>query len=94
MAAARPVVATDTGGCREAVSDGITGFLVPLHSPELVAQKVSWLLRHRAEASAIGLAGRRRVEDEFSLSRMIERFRALYDERAHERVGTVPVCTA
>jgi glycosyltransferase involved in cell wall biosynthesis len=80
MAAARPIVATDTGGSREAVLDGETGFLVSPGDAAALAERIAMLLDDPAETRRMGKAGRLRVEQEFSLTRMTERFAALYAE--------------
>jgi glycosyltransferase involved in cell wall biosynthesis len=96
MAAGKPVVATDTGGCREAVLDGITGFLVPPGDVEALAQRVRRLLGDDATAEQMGRAGRRRVETEFSMDAMIAGFSSLYDGLAGQKLGarTAPSATA
>ena len=53
-----PVVATDIRGCREVVDDGVTGLLVPVRSPEALAQAIERLAtdgdeRHRMSAAAV-----------------------------------------
>ena len=44
MAAGKPVVATDIPGCREAVVDGETGFLVPPRAPKALAAALERLI--------------------------------------------------
>jgi glycosyltransferase involved in cell wall biosynthesis len=44
IAAAVPVVTTDQGAIAETVADGISGFVVPTSSPELIAERVTRLL--------------------------------------------------
>lgn len=87
MAAGKPVVATDTGGCREAVRDGVTGFLVSPGDHEQLAQKILRLLQDEREAARMGNAGREKVEAEFSLNRMIEQFSLLYSGLARQKLG-------
>lgn len=86
MAMGKPVVASDTGGCREAVLDGVTGFLVPPRDPERLAEMTLRLLRDERAAARMGRAGRERVEAEFSLGRMAERFSRLYERLAGEKL--------
>lgn len=78
MAAGLPVVATDVGGNREAVADGQTGLLVPPRSPEALAAGMLNLLRDPGRRRAMGCAGRRRVEREFSLDAMIAQYEETY----------------
>ncbi|MFL6278401.1 MAG: glycosyltransferase [Blastocatellia bacterium] len=78
MAAARPAVVTDVGGAREAISDGVTGFLVPAGDHELMAERVTRLLNAPAMARAMGDRARRLVEDKFSCAAQLECTEALY----------------
>jgi glycosyltransferase involved in cell wall biosynthesis len=79
MAAARPVVATDVGGAREAVIEGETGYLVSPGDDAALARGVIALLRDPAQARAMGERGRRLVENRFSCAAQLERTQALYD---------------
>lgn len=76
MAAARPVVAFDSGGCAEMVEDGTTGHVVPLGDVETLAARVAALLRDGSRGQELGAAGARRVRDRFSLARHVERMEA------------------
>jgi glycosyltransferase involved in cell wall biosynthesis len=77
MAAALPVVATRNGGNPEVVVDGETGFLVPDGAPG-VADAISRLAADPARRRTMGDAGRRRLEQHFSLARMVEEYAAAY----------------
>src|SRR5207247_9481866 len=79
MAAARPVVATDAGGAREAIQDGETGYVVPVGDDQLMAARISALLRAPEQARAMGAAGQRRVRQDFSCEAQLERTHNLYD---------------
>jgi hypothetical protein len=78
MAAGLPVVATDVGGNREVVVHGKTGFLVPVRSPEVMAQALLSLLRDPALARRLGLAGRGRVEQFFDVRQVVLQYERLY----------------
>ncbi|MGI5125221.1 glycosyltransferase [Pseudonocardia sp. CA-107938] len=67
MASGVPVVATAIGGVPELVDDGVTGRVVPKQDPAAMAEALLDVLRDPARAEAMGRAGRRRVETEFSL---------------------------
>jgi glycosyltransferase involved in cell wall biosynthesis len=83
MAAARPVVATRVDGARVLVEDGRTGLLCDLESPESIAQAVRRVLSlGDTERRALGLAGRARVSDAFTIDSMVERLLAVYREVA------------
>lgn len=68
MAAARPVIACDSGGPRETVRHGRTGYLVQ-HSAEEFAAALKTLLADPAHTSRLGQAGRALVAEEFSFRR-------------------------
>ena len=61
-ACAKPVVVGDSGGAREALVDGETGILVDGRDVGAVAAAVAGLLAEPDRASAMGRAGRARVE--------------------------------
>ena len=80
MGAARPVVATDVGGAREALGeDGEAGYLVASGDDEALASHIINLLRDPAGARAMGERGRRRVERLFSAQVQLERTSELYE---------------
>jgi glycosyltransferase involved in cell wall biosynthesis len=78
MAAGKPVVVTDGGGSSELVVDGEHGFLVPASDPKAVARRLEFLLDHPSEARRMGAAGRRRLEEVFSLARLAENTVRMY----------------
>ncbi len=80
MAAARPVVASDVGGNRELIVDGKTGLIVPPRDASSLAQAILSLLQDPARATAMGRAGRERVQREFTLDATAERTGQLYEE--------------
>lgn len=82
MATELPVVASDAGGVREAVRDGVDGFLVPVRDPRAAAAALERLWREPDLASCMGRAGRQRVVREFSLERTLEQLEQLYLDAA------------
>ncbi|MDE1907154.1 MAG: glycosyltransferase family 4 protein, partial [Rhodospirillales bacterium] len=66
MAAGLPVVATNIPGCREAVIDNETGFLVPPRHPAALADALSKLIADPGLRARLGAAGRKRVLENFS----------------------------
>jgi len=79
MAAQKPVVATDVGGNNEAVREGETGFLVPPQSPDRTAAAILKLLDDQALAQRMGKKGRERLEEFFTLARMVRDHQELYN---------------
>ena len=74
MAAGLPVVATDVGGVSEQVSDGVTGRLIPGRDSAAFSQALVDLGLDSQRCRLMGAAGRERIEQHFSLSRMSESY--------------------
>lgn len=79
MRCARPVVATNIPGTRDVVVHGETGYLVTPDSPIAIARALFRLFEHPDEARRMGRAGRQRVQQEFSIGQMVERYADLYE---------------
>lgn len=58
MACGLPVIATGNAGADDMIIDGETGFLVPIRSPEAIAEKISWCADNRSILSGMGIAAR------------------------------------
>ena len=80
MATGLPVVATNVGGNSDLVSDGETGLLVAASDVEAMANCLIRMYQDRAAAKKMGMAGRARVERDFSLQAMVGKYQSLYDE--------------
>jgi glycosyltransferase involved in cell wall biosynthesis len=80
MAAARPVVASRTGGTPEIVLDGETGLLVAPGDAGAVAAAITTLLQDDQLGARFGRAGRLKVEREFTLDRHLAMMERLYRE--------------
>jgi len=78
MASSLPVVATPVDGTKEAVIPEETGSLVPEKNPDVLADSIIRLLKNEELAKKYGNAGRKRVEDYFSLEGQISQFEDLY----------------
>lgn len=79
MGAARPVVATDVGGAREAIVEGETGYLVQSGDDETMAARIITLLRDPERARAMGERGREIVMQKFSCEAQLEATERMYD---------------
>ena len=77
-AGGRPTVATDVGGVRSVVRDGVTGLLAPPGDADTVAVLLARLLVDRAERERFGQAGREWVRTRFGEERLLSEVRALY----------------
>jgi glycosyltransferase involved in cell wall biosynthesis len=80
MRAGLPVVASDVGGVREAVTDGHNGYVVPKQSIESLAEALERLIGDAGERERMGANGRRRFEQRFTFGRMLTETVSLYQE--------------
>ena len=79
MSAGLPVVATRVGGNPEVVVDGATGLLVEPGEPRQLAAALQSLLGDEARRLTLGAAGRRRVDETFSMERFVDAHVQLYE---------------
>jgi glycosyltransferase involved in cell wall biosynthesis len=79
MAAARPVVATDIGGAREAVVEGETGYIVAPGDDATLAARIISLLRDAEGARRMGERGLQVVKEKFSCAAQVENVENLYE---------------
>ena len=79
-AAGRPVVTTDMPGCREVVTDGDNGLLVPPRDPASLADALDKLIGDAALRRRMGAAGRSRAVASFGLAQVTEQTLALYGD--------------
>jgi glycosyltransferase involved in cell wall biosynthesis len=79
MRAGLPVVASDVGGVCEAVSDGVTGFLVPPGDPEAFAAALKKLIADSAERKRMGAGAHQIYQERFRFERMLEKTITVYD---------------
>jgi glycosyltransferase involved in cell wall biosynthesis len=78
MAAGRAIVATAVGNNANMIEDGVTGLLVPPNDPSALAGAIGRLLSDPRMARRLGVAARRRVEEDYSREVMVRRFEAFY----------------
>lgn len=81
MACGLPVVSTDVGTATSWVNQhNITGLVAPPRDPGALAQCIQQLQKAPFVRRQMGLAGRQRVLDEFTIEKMVQRVDAVYHE--------------
>lgn len=76
-----PIVATDVGGNREVVLEGKSGFLVSPRSPDDLANAMLKLMAlSREERNHMGRIGKKHIEENYSLNKVVEMWEGLYAE--------------
>jgi glycosyltransferase involved in cell wall biosynthesis len=63
MACGLPVIATRNAGADDLIVEGETGFVVPIRSPQAVAERICWCADNRSRISGMGIAARRRASE-------------------------------
>lgn len=79
-ACALPLVTTDVPGCREVVTDGVDGLLVPVRDAEALAKAIARLQDDPELSARLGQAARAKALAEFDEKIVIERTLAVYSE--------------
>jgi glycosyltransferase involved in cell wall biosynthesis len=80
MAAGKPVVSCDVGtGVTWVNQNDVTGLVVPPHSPQALAIAIRRILGDERLAAEMGAAGRKRVKEEFTAKKMVERVMEVYE---------------
>lgn len=78
-AVGRPIITTDTVGCRECVVHNENGFMVPVKDASTLAVAMEQLLDDRGLRKKMGEASRRKAETEFSIRSVLDRTFSLYE---------------
>lgn len=70
MAMARPVITTDSVGCRETVVDGRNGYLIPPRNPEALAAAMRKFIASPDLITAMGAESRKLAEERFDVRKV------------------------
>jgi glycosyltransferase involved in cell wall biosynthesis len=71
----RPIITTDTPGCRDTLDDGVTGFLCKPRDANDLAEKIMTLLAMPREAQMeMGKRGRTRIKYSYSESVVVDKY--------------------
>ena len=79
MAMAKPIIGTDGGGTPEQVIDHETGLLVPMNDAPAMAEALEELVSDMDAARQMGINARRRLEENFTIAKMVEGVEEIYD---------------
>jgi len=76
----KPVIVTEVGGLPEVVVDGKSGFLVPSHSPSLLAEKIVTLVNDPGRARTMGQYARQLASTRFAWDTVAKEMMDVYRE--------------
>ncbi len=77
-AAGLPIIVTNVGGNPEAVIDGETGLVIPPKDPIALCTAILKIINEPEVAKKFAMAGKQRVEDNFSLQACIKNYDKLF----------------
>lgn len=77
---AKPIVTTDTVGCKEVVNDGYNGFLVPLKDHKIMSEKILQLSNDPILRDTMGKNGRIKAINEFDVNVVVRKYLEVYDK--------------
>jgi glycosyltransferase involved in cell wall biosynthesis len=80
MRAGLPVVATSVNGIPEEVEHGKTGLTVPHQDVQALADALSILINSPDKRNQMGKAGRHKFEQEFTVERMVNNTKTIYNQ--------------
>lgn len=77
MAHGRPVIVSQGAGASDLVEDGVTGFVVPIRSPEAIAEKIDFFKKNPEKIPEMGQKARRKVRN-YTWDKIRERYAQLF----------------
>lgn len=69
-----PVITTPVDGCKEAIVEGINGFICPPRNSKILADRISEAVNDPKKAQSLGRAGQETFNQHFSLAKTKEAF--------------------
>ena len=70
MAMARPIITTNTNGCRNTVKDGINGYLIPIKDSAALVERLEWFIINQDQIEIMGQASYRLCQDKFDIQKV------------------------
>lgn len=68
MAMGRPIITTNTPGCKETVEDGANGFKIPPKDVQELVEKMKWMIENPKKVEDMGIRSRKICEDKFNVN--------------------------
>lgn len=79
MERAVPCISTREGGVSAIIDEGMNGFMVERRDANVLADRIEFLLTHPKERTRMGIAGRQRFKNEFTLSKFETRMKQILE---------------
>lgn len=76
----RPIVTTDSVGCRDAIEDGVSGYLIPIKDSQTLADRLKLLFEDKNLRMSMGLKSREFAERNFSIDKVVATHLEIYSK--------------
>jgi len=76
---AKPIVTTNTVGCRDVVDNGVNGFLVPVKDTNELIEKIESLIKDQDLRIKMGQKGREKALCEFDVNKVVQHYMEYYE---------------
>lgn len=93
MAMAKPVIASEGGGTKEIVDDNLTGFLIKPKQPNLLEDKIIYLMNNPEKAWDMGFQGQQKIRQQFSIEAMCCGFIKIYEKLIDQSIPEISLIT-
>ncbi len=77
----KPIVTTDTVGCKDVVKDGYNGFLMPVKNSKALSSKIEKLILDKKLRKKFGENGRKVAEEFFDIDKIVKQYMDYYREK-------------
>ncbi len=77
----KPIVTTDTVGCKDVVKDGYNGFLVPIKDSKTLSNKIEKLILDEKLRKKFGENGRKVAKEFFDIDKIVKQYMDYYREK-------------
>lgn len=68
----KPVIGTAVGGIKDIIDDGINGFLIPTQRPDILADKIIYLLENPKIARKMGVKGYKKALENYNMDNWVK----------------------
>ena len=75
-----PVVSSNAGGMREAITDRVDGMICPVDDAAAMAEALHWLAKHYEIRKQMGIRARQKITENYSIIRYIDVFEHAYQQ--------------
>ena len=86
MACGLPVIGTTTGGTKEILHDGINGLTFEAENAQMLVRKMVQVIEDEKLLTDLAKAARQTVEEEFSLTRMVDEIEEIFNRMISREV--------